>query len=87
MDEAEAGYCDGPYTPEEVSKLLGTSEWLPLRRFGVEQKNKIRGVDDASANLLNSTSSRTEKLSISSVDRIVATAREWTSILKGTRRL
>jgi len=87
VDEVAAGYCDGPYESSEVDKLLGTDLWLPLKRFGVEQKNKVRGVDDASANLLNSTSSRSEKLSISSVDRIVATTREWTAILKAPTRL
>ncbi len=36
---------------EEATEALGTDEWLPIRRFGVEQRNKIRGVDDASDNL------------------------------------
>ena len=79
------GFCDGPFSSQQVTEQLGTDEWIPLRRFGIEQKTKIRGVDDASDNLVNSTSSREEKLEISSVDRIIATARYWETVLPGIR--
>ena len=62
-------------TEAEVTAALGTDRWIPIKRFGVEQKNKIRGVDDASDNLINATSTRPEKLQISSVDRIIALVR------------
>ena len=60
MEEVALGFCEGAWdsasgtprglTAEEVSAHLGTNEWLPLKRFGVIQKNKVRGCDDAAAN-------------------------------------
>ena len=86
------GYCDGIQyqeggvthtrcmTEAEVTAALGTDRWIPIKRFGVEQKNKIRGVDDASDSLINATSSRPEKRQISSVDRIMALVTSWTAL-------
>ena len=73
------------FTAEEVSAHLGTDDWLPLKRFGVVQKNKVRGCDDASANRVNGTSSRSEKVTLSSVDRIVALVRLWSQLAPGVR--
>ena len=66
-------------TETEVTEAPGTDRWIPIRRFGVEQRNKIRGVDDASDNLIKATSARPEKLQISSVDRIMALVRAWSA--------
>ena len=73
IDEMKMGYCEGIQLQEggtthtrgmnerQVIEALGTDRWIPIRRFGVEQRNKIRGVDDASDNLINATSSRQRK--------------------------
>ena len=31
------GWLRGPHTPSEVDGLLGTSDWIPVRRFAVVQ--------------------------------------------------
>ena len=31
-------FCEGPFTEEDVDRHLGTKDWVPLRRFGVDQK-------------------------------------------------
>ena len=95
MEEVTLGFCEGAWdspsgtprglTAEEVSAHLGTDDWLPLKRFGVVQKNKVRGCDDAAANGVNGTSSRSEKVTLSSVDRIVALVRLWSQLAPGIR--
>ena len=40
MEEVECGWLSGPYPLSELS----TSQALPARRFGVEQKDKVRAV-------------------------------------------
>ena len=48
--DRDLGFAEGPFlTPEAVSRHLGTPHWLALRRFGVEQRDKVRPVDDASS--------------------------------------
>ena len=74
-------FCEGPFTEEDVDRHLGTKDWVPLRRFGVDQKGGIRVVDDAHENRSNDTTSRDEKLITSSVDVIVSMIRLWISIM------
>jgi len=87
IEERDLGFCEGPFTSEaavtEYFKSIDLEDpdrWIPLRRFGVPQKGKIRGVDDAAENDVNATSSRSEKLVISSVDTIVAMIRKWITV-------
>jgi len=77
IEERDLGFCEGPMTPEQISEHLGTDSWLPLHRFGIEQKDKVRPIDNAQDNGANATSSRTEKLATSSIDNIVSTIRAW----------
>ena len=47
LNEAEQGWILGPFhDEEEVSKHLGTTEWLCARRFPVVQNEKVRVIDD-----------------------------------------
>ena len=61
---------------EEVSKFLGCAGWIPTQRFEVVQKNKVRGCDSATSNLINQTAVITEKLELTSTDLNVAGLRE-----------
>ena len=79
MADVQKGHAIGPFEEEEVATSVGSDKWICAYRFPVEQKNKIRGVDDASDNLIHATSTRPEKLQISSVDRIMALVRAWSS--------
>ena len=40
---------------------MGCLEWIPTQRVEVAQKDKVRGCDSATANLINQTAVITEK--------------------------
>ena len=56
----------------EITKILGTDDWVPIKRFPVRQKGDVRPCDDGKSSGLNATTSRSEKLECSSIDAIVA---------------
>ena len=68
------GWLDGPYTPAQIGEKLGTQTWIPLRRFGVSQKDKIRPVDDCSENNVNDAFTSVESISLGAMDHIVWSA-------------
>ena len=65
----------GPLEEEELSRVLRSDRWVPIWRFPVLQKNKLRPCDDGADSGLNATTSRSEKLVCSSVDQIGAAIR------------
>ena len=70
MNEAdEKGWLEGPYSPEEVSRMF--SKWLPVRRFCVEQKGKLRPIDDFRENQLNSAFSSPERITLQAMDHLI----------------
>ena len=72
MQDVERGHCAGPFrTRREVSDFVGTEAWIPTERFGVVQKEKTRGVDNAAVNSgseLNGATAVSEKLFLPSTD-------------------
>ncbi|CAE7374222.1 unnamed protein product, partial [Symbiodinium necroappetens] len=77
MEDVLEGSTVGPFGSEdEVSEFLGCSDWIPTQRFEVVQKNKVRGCDSATSNLINRTAVITEKLQLVSTDLNVAVLRE-----------
>ncbi|CAE7302354.1 unnamed protein product, partial [Symbiodinium sp. CCMP2456] len=77
MEDVFEGSTVGPFGSEdEVSEFLGCSDWIPTQRFEVVQKNKVRGCDSATSNLINKTAVITEKLQLVSTDLNVAVLRE-----------
>ena len=44
------------------------SDWLPVRRFGVLQKDKLRPIDDFKENQVNKTFASSEKLELRTMD-------------------
>ena len=76
LEDVQDGSCLGPFQEEEeVSKVLGTEEWIPTQRFEVVQKNKVRGCDSATTNLINQATRITEKLQLPSTDTNVSVLR------------
>ena len=59
----------------EVIAKLGTHQWVPTQRFEVRQKNKVRGCDSATVNLVNVVTMVLEKLQLPSTDENVAVIR------------
>jgi hypothetical protein len=70
------GSAIGPFhSEEEVSRFFGSDEWIPTPRNGVEQKSKVRGVDNSSFGKpfsINDAQSVTELLDVGSTDKNVA---------------
>ena len=55
LEEAAAkGWLEGPFSPQQISERFGS--WLPVRRFAVVQKGRLRPIDDFKENMLNQAS-------------------------------
>jgi hypothetical protein len=55
ITESEAGdkrWLEGPFSAEQVGALVGR-EWIPVQRFAVKQKNKLRPIDNFAENRVN----------------------------------
>ena len=85
MKDRSRGQCVGPFhAHQEVDRFVGTSRWIPTERFGVEQKGKIRGVDNAAAatgSELNAATVATEKLQLPSTDTNVGFVKHLVKVL------
>ena len=76
IEDVDDGFCLGPFQDEaEVSNFLQCDDWIPTQRFEVVQKNKVRGCDSATTNLINQATIITEKLRLPSTDTNVAALR------------
>ena len=65
---------------DEVSKFLGCSDWIPTQRLEVVPKNKVRGCDSATSNLINKKAVITRQLQLPSTDLHVAVLRAATTL-------
>ena len=45
MSDVERGYTSGPYTEEEVAKIIGTNKFRPTPRHPIVQKGKVREIE------------------------------------------
>lgn len=81
LEDVQEGSCLGPFaSPEEVTEALGQDDWIPTQRFEVVQKNKVRGCDSATTNLINQITEIKEKLQLPSTDTNVAALRKLKTI-------
>ena len=80
MEDVQEGSCLGPFfSQEEVTVAVQQEDWVPTQRFEVVQKNKVRGCDSATTNLINKATVITEKLQLPSTDLNVAALRHLRS--------
>ena len=63
-------WLEGPSTFEQISATVGDT-WLPVRRFAVLQKDKVRPIDDFCENHLNRAFSSVDKISLKTMDYIL----------------
>ena len=76
IEDVSEGSCMGPFSSEEeVSKVLKADDWIPTQRFEVVQKNKVRGCDSATTNMINQITEIVEKLELPSTDSNVTALR------------
>ena len=76
MEDVREGSSIGPFrSEEEVTEVLKAEDWIPTQRFEVVQKNKVRGCDSATTNLINQITVIQEKLQLPSTDLNVSAIR------------
>ena len=67
LKEVEKGFLRGPVDPRDLP--AGSTI---TRRFGVQQKGKLRPIDDYKASMVNSSVTQTEGVTVHSIDHIAA---------------
>ncbi|CAE7298427.1 unnamed protein product [Symbiodinium sp. CCMP2592] len=63
------GWLHGPYTWEQLQNMFD-SKWIPVRRFSIRQKNKLRPIDDLSENAVNQAWAVMERIGLRALDEI-----------------
>eukprot|EP00435_Cladocopium_sp_Y103_P035766 s4108_g9.t1 len=76
LQQLDNGWVKGPFTEDQLDQKFDGC-WIPSKRFGVRQGQKIRAVDDFSEFLINSSVSSSEKLQLFGIDEVVNTARTF----------
>lgn len=66
----EKGWLQGPMSLEEVQEEFGAN-WLPVTRFAVRQKDKLRPIDNFAENCCNEAWAQPEKLDLHNLDQMV----------------
>ena len=71
MKEAmEKHWLEGPYEVEEIHRQLG-DKWLPVRRFGIMQRDKLRPIDNFKESMLNLTFGCYEKVELKAMEHVL----------------
>ena len=82
MDEVEKGWLQGPFTESELIEKLGPL-FVASKRFGLQQPDKVRQIDNLSESLVNTACGSSYKLDISGVDGISVLARTFVEAVQG----
>ena len=82
LEECTKGWMEGPYTEDQVTERVGSTDWLATRRFPLQQKDKVRMIDDALASGLNSAYGTSNKLVLFDVDTLTSLALEIAKAVK-----
>eukprot|EP00435_Cladocopium_sp_Y103_P004644 s2855_g1.t1 len=64
------GWLKGPLDEESLRKEVG-DHWLPVERFAVGQRNKLRPIDNFSSNKVNEAWTSPEKLDLQALDHMI----------------
>ena len=69
-EAVEKHWLEGPYDVEEVRRQMGDL-WLPVRRFGIMQKDKLRPIDNFKESMLNLTFGCYEKIELKAMEHVL----------------
>ena len=67
-EASEKHWLEGPLSVREVELF---DRWLPVRRFSVFQRGKVRPIDDMKENHLNQAFSSGEKIDLHALDHTI----------------
>ncbi|CAE7793477.1 unnamed protein product [Symbiodinium sp. CCMP2592] len=70
----DSGWLHGPLSEEDLDQLFPDG-WIPSRRFGVQQGDKTRAIDDLRASMVNATCTSSEKILLQDIDVVAQTAK------------
>ena len=79
--ETAVGWAEGAFTPDEVTKRVGTHLWTVAHRFGVKQGEKVRQIDDFSRSFTNACATLPDRVALDSTDEILAVAKTWYELM------
>ena len=68
-EAGDKGWLEGPMSAAQVSEQLG-DVWLPVQRFAVRQKNKLRPIDNFAENKVNEAWECPEKIDLHALDQL-----------------
>eukprot|EP00435_Cladocopium_sp_Y103_P026492 s3071_g6.t1 len=72
-EEKELNFLEGPFSSEEeVSEYFGHSHWRVIRRFVIQQGQKLRPIDDGLESQINAAYSSTIRLDLQDADYVIA---------------
>ena len=71
-EAAEKGWLRGPLTAEQVEKEVG-KDWVPVNRFAVRQKDKLRPIDNFCENRVNEAWESPERIDLHALDQMAWT--------------
>jgi hypothetical protein len=83
--DVEKGWAIGPFSLEEAQSMTDKPAVIS-RRFGAQQKNRVRAIDDLSASQINACTGVKEKVRVESVDAAATMIREWMRAFHGSGR-
>ena len=75
-EEVDTGLLEGPFSVEQRTNVLG-GRWTGARRFGIQQSEKIRAIDDFSEFQVNSSFGASNKITLLGIEEVVSRARAW----------
>ena len=81
LEEVKDKLLDGPFTREQIADMVG-EEWIAARRFGLEQGDKIRPIDNFAQFMVNNAFGSKEKVQLLGVDHVIAWSRAWLGAYK-----
>ena len=76
LDEVSRGWLEGPFSAEQLDERHGPL-WVACPRFPLEQRGKVRAIDDGTACMVNAAHAPTERLTLGGVDEVVGIARAF----------
>jgi hypothetical protein len=83
-DDVASGFLVGPFTSEELDRRHGPL-WIPARRFAIRQGGRFRAIDDFSVFGQNATVVSGRRVTMGSVDAIIAMAKLMGSAVREDR--
>ena len=80
----DKGWLQGPMSEREVNAIF-EGRWLPVERFAVRQKDKLRPIDNFASNRVNEAWGNVEKIDLHALDQLTWTMALICKIALGNR--